>query len=78
MKIGLHDAEYEKMANKSFPNLALMKISAYYKNLGHQAEWWVKDKVYDRVFSSKVVSTFATQKRLRRPTSFGYLLILLR
>ncbi len=30
MLIGLHDAEYEHMPHKSFPNYALMKISAYH------------------------------------------------
>ena len=71
MKIGLHDAEYEQMANKSFPNLALMKISAYYKNLGHQVEWWVKDKSYDKVFSSKVFDFTPINKDLPENTIKG-------
>lgn len=64
MRIGLHDAEYERMANKSFPNLALMKISAYYKNSGHQVEWWIPDKKYDLVYSSKVFDFTSTNKDL--------------
>ena len=31
MRIGLHDAEKEYMKRKTFPNYALMKISAYHK-----------------------------------------------
>ena len=34
MKIGLHDAEKEHFKHKIFPNLALMKISAYHKEPG--------------------------------------------
>ena len=64
MRIGLHDAEYERMNNKSFPNLALMKISAYYKSLGHQVEWWVQDKIYDKVISSKVFDFTPENKNL--------------
>lgn len=56
MTIGLHDADKEKMSakRKPFPNYALMKIAAYHKSLGDTVEWWDKDKVYDRVYSSKV------------------------
>ena len=31
MMIGLHDAERDHFRHKTFPNLALMKISAYHK-----------------------------------------------
>lgn len=54
MKIGLHDAEMEHLKNKTFPNFALMKISAYHKSLGDNVEWWVPLNTYDRVYSSKV------------------------
>ena len=54
MHIGLHDAEVDHMKNKSFPNYALMKISAWHKRQGDTVEWWDKDKNYDRVYSSKV------------------------
>ena len=52
--IGLHDAEKEYLKNKSFPNLALMKISAWHKSLGDQVEWWNPLYKYDRIYSSKV------------------------
>lgn len=56
MLIGLHDAEYEHMPHKSFPNYALMKISAYHKSFGDTVEWWcaLDNDKYDRIYSSKV------------------------
>ena len=54
MKIGLHDAEKEYLKNKSFPNYALMKISAWHKTQGDTVEWWSPLYKYDRVYSSKV------------------------
>jgi len=71
MRIGLHDAEYERMANKSFPNLALMKISSYYKSLGCQVEWWVPDKSYDLIYSSKVFDFTPENKNLPKNTIKG-------
>ena len=44
MIIGIHDAEKEYMKNKSFPNYALMKISAYHKAKGDIVKWWYWDK----------------------------------
>lgn len=38
MLVGLHDAEYEHMENKTFPNYALMKISAWHKQQGDRVE----------------------------------------
>lgn len=49
MIIGLHDSD-----RTSFPNLALMKISAYHKAKGDRVEWWNPMFVYDKVYSSKV------------------------
>ena len=54
MKIGLHDAEKEFLKNKSYPNYALMKISAWHKTHGDTVEWWNPLYTYDRVYSSKV------------------------
>lgn len=54
MIIGLHDAERDHFRHKTFPNLALMKISAYHKLIGDQTEWWNPLKRYDRIYSSKV------------------------
>lgn len=49
MKVGLIDVD-----SHNFPNLALMKISAYHKSKGDQVEWWNGLKYYDRVYQSKV------------------------
>lgn len=60
MRIAVHDADMEhlntKRRQKTFPNYALMKISAYHKLLGDTVEWWLPNGVYDRVYSSKVFS----------------------
>ncbi len=54
MLIGLHDAEKEHFKNKNFPNLALMKISAWHKAKGDTVEWWNPLYRYDRIYSSKI------------------------
>lgn len=54
MNIGLHDAEKEHFKSKNFPNLALMKISAWHKTQGDTVEWWNPLYHYDQVYSSKV------------------------
>lgn len=55
MIVGLHDAEKDYFKRgKSFPNLALMKISAWHKAQGDIVEWWIPIMQYDRVYSSKV------------------------
>ena len=33
MRIGLHDAESDHIKGKTFPNLALMKITPYIQNV---------------------------------------------
>lgn len=49
MKIGLIDVD-----SHNFPNLALMKISAYHKRVGDVVEWWNGFMCYDRVYLSRV------------------------
>ena len=49
MKVGLIDVD-----GHHFPNLALMKISAYHKSQGDEVEWWWGFGEYDRVYMSKV------------------------
>lgn len=38
----------------NFPNLCLMKISAYHKSLGDKVEWWNGLKHYDIAYQSRV------------------------
>ena len=56
MYIGLHDAEKEHLRKKTFPNYALMKISAFHKSQGHIVEWWkpLYSGRYDLIYSSKI------------------------
>lgn len=53
LKIGLHDAERDYF-KKTFPNYALMKISAWHKENGDVVAWWNPLERYDVVYSSKV------------------------
>lgn len=51
-QIGLIDVD-----GHHFPNLALMRISAYHKAKGDDVEWWWSDFIhYDIVYMSKVFS----------------------
>ncbi len=54
MKIGLHDSDKEFLRKKSFPNLALMKISSYHKARDDVVDWWKSEQDYDLVYSSKI------------------------
>lgn len=58
MYIALHDAD-----NTNFPNLALMKLSAYHKAMGDSVEWYMDltASKYDKIYSSKVF-TFTSEQ----------------
>lgn len=67
MIIGLIDAElfwakraigrrYGKTKADIFPNLVLMKLSAWHKRQGDEVEWYNGFRHYDRVYISKVFS----------------------
>lgn len=59
MNIGLIDVD-----GHNFPNLALMRISAYHKSIGDQVEWWESDfKYYDIVYKSKIFSDAYSQEQ---------------
>lgn len=49
-KIGLIDVD----GHNGFPNLALMRLSAWHKAQGDSVEWWNGFLHYDRVYMSKV------------------------
>lgn len=54
MKIGLIDMDNISKKRVSFPNLPLMKLSAYHKKHGDCVDWWVALEKYDLVYKSKV------------------------
>ena len=54
MKIGLVDMDNMGKKRVSFPNLPLMKLSAYHKARGDEVAWWVALEKYDLVYKSKV------------------------
>ena len=71
MKIGLIDVD-----GHNFPNLALMKISAWHKEQGDEVEWWTPMFQYDRVYSSKVFTftpenPFLPMNTIKGGTGYG-------
>lgn len=56
MRIGLIDVDNSRLKRPKYPNLALMKISAWHKAHGDHVEWWNGLEHYDRVYMSKVFS----------------------
>src|SRR5690554_6759636 len=49
MKIGLVDVD-----GHNFPNLALMKLSAWHKAHGDDVEWCIPMLQYDKIYMAKV------------------------
>jgi len=66
MKVALHDHE-----NNGYPNLALMKLSAYHKAQGDIVEWFNATQEYDAVYSSKVFTWTKTDPYLPSDTVIG-------
>ena len=56
MQIGLIDVD-----SHNFPNLCLMKLSAYHKAKGDNVEWWNGLKHYDIVYQSRVFNDTYTK-----------------
>ncbi len=56
MRIGLCDID-----SHNWPNLCLMKLSAYHKARGDHVEWWRPDGRYDRVYKSRVFTDTYSQ-----------------
>ena len=57
MRIGLIDVDNHKKLSGCFPNLVLMKLSAYHKRNGDVVTWYDPGgEYYDRVYMSKVFS----------------------
>lgn len=73
MYIGLHDSD-----KTNFPNLALMKISAWHKAQGDEVEWWNPLFEYDKVYSSKVFTftpecQYLPENTIKGGTGYGLL-----
>lgn len=67
MRIGLIDVD-----GHHFPNLALMRISAYHKSLGDTVEWWQTDFIYyDRIYMSKIFSDAYSPDVQQEPLNCG-------
>lgn len=71
MRVGLHDSD-----NTGFPNLALMKLSAWHKGQRDSVEWWNPLLTYDRVYSSKVFTftqecPYLPENTVRGGTGYG-------
>ena len=71
LNIALHDSDAT-----GFPNLALMKLSAYHKAQGDSVEWWNPLLPYDRVYSSKVFTftpecPYLPENTIRGGTGYG-------
>lgn len=75
MKIGLIDVD-----GHNFPNLALMKISAYHKAKGDDVEWCVpifnydivyQSKVFDETYSKDITFTPLAEKIIKGGTGYG-------
>ena len=54
MRVGLIDVDSMSRGKTKFPNLALMKLSAWHKAQGDEVEWWWGFGEYDRVYMAKV------------------------
>lgn len=74
MLVALHDSD-----NTNFPNLALMKISAWHKGQGDEVVWFAPDAAtrYDTVYSSKVFTWTPEESRLpvdtiKSGTGYGF------
>lgn len=67
MKIALHSSDKTR-----FPNLALMKLSAWHKNRGDSVEWYgdLWAMKYDQIYSSKVF-TFTKKDKLFGNVQYG-------
>lgn len=68
MKVGLIDVD-----GHNYPNLALMKLSAWHKAQGDTVEWWQAFGWYDRVYMSRVFDRTYTPDPLE-PVNCGELI----
>ena len=75
MKIGIVDADLIGRKKHRFPNLASMKISGYYKELGNEVKLLLNYediKYYDKVFISKVFTDTPIDKNILKLDNVEY------
>ena len=75
MKIGIIDADLIGRKKHRFPNLASMKISGYYKELGNEVKLLLNYediKYYDKVFISKVFTDTPIDKNILKLDNVEY------
>ena len=75
MKIGIIDADLIGRKKHRFPNLASMKISGYYKELGNEVKLLLNYediKYYDKVFISKVFTDTPIDKNILKLNNVEY------
>jgi len=67
MKIAIHDHE-----KNGYPNLALMKLSSWYKEHGDNVEWFDPLMgIYDKVYSSKIFTWTSIDPYLPKNAEIG-------
>ena len=64
MTIGLIDVD-----SHNWPNLCLMKLSAYHKAQGDTVEWWSPEDTYDLVYKSRVFTDAYSKDTLVVPNA---------
>jgi len=57
MKVALVDVDNMNKKKIAFPNLPIMKLSAYHKQRDDTVEWWIGIKGYDVAYKSKIFSS---------------------
>lgn len=65
-KIALHDHE-----TNNYPNLVLMKLSAFHKSQNHSIYWFNSFETYDTIYSSKVFTWTPQNPYLPHNTTIG-------
>jgi len=60
MNIGLVDVD-----SRHWPNLCLMKLSAYHKAQGDSVEWWSRSGRYDVVYKSRVFTDMYSKDTIK-------------
>lgn len=80
MRVGLIDVDNEGRKRAKYPNLALMKLSAWHKAQGHEVEWWwgfgeydllYMSKVFDKTYTKDIPEPFNAEKIIKGGTGYG-------